>query len=363
MSESSTRAFVGIREIFSRWIDSVADLVPNLTRRFAPRRKVRLVENKGGEFVIHADEKIADSSFTHDRIRIVDGQIDRRFGSAITSTTLAGSHIELVLQSDRFIFRPLELPTRATEFMPGIVRSQIDRITPWNAADAAFGWGEPVQTDGEKMVVTIVATTLSSIRPYVQAIADIGTQSISVFTTQPEAGSDASPIKVWEQRGRVAKDIGRIRRALVAVLAIGCITASIAIGANAFVGMSLTAQQGELARQLSAARAAAGLAMGSPTAAERSLERRKHDRPLTVLVLEALSKILPDQTYVTELRLEGNKLRLTGITRDAPSLIGLMEQSGRFTRATFFAPTTRSPSDAGERFHIEVVIKPFDPST
>ena len=358
MSKRSTMALVGIRDVFSRWIDSVADLVTNLMSWFAPVRKVRLVENESDEFVVHTNEKIADPSFTHDRIRIVDGQIDRR--SAIMSTTLAGSHIELVLQSDRFIFRPLELPTRATEFMPGIVRSQIDRITPWNAADAAFGWSEPVQTDGEKMVVTIVATTLSSIRPYVQAIADNGTQSIAVFTTQPEADSDVSPIKVWEQKGRVAKDVGRIRRALVAVLAIGCITAGIAIGTNAFVGMSLTVQQDELARQLSAARSAG---LGSMTAAERSLGRRKYERPLTVLVLEALSKILPDQTYVTELRLEGNKLRLTGITRDAPSLIGLMEQSGRFSHATFFAPTTRSPSDPGESFHIEVVIKPFGPST
>ena len=72
---------------------------------------------------------------------------------------------------------------------------------------------------------------------------------------------------------------------------------------------------------------------------------------------ETLSKILPDQTYVTELQLEGNKLRLTGITRDAPSLIGLIEQSGDFTRATFFAPTTRSASKTGDRFHIEAVIK------
>ena len=93
------------------------------------------------------------------------------------------------------------------------------------------------------------------------------------------------------------------------------------------------------------------------TTVQRALERRKHDAPSAVLVMETLSKILPDQTYVTELRLEGNKLRLTGITRDAPSLIGLIERSGRFTRATFFAPTTRSPSDTGDRFHIEAIIK------
>jgi len=82
----------------------------------------------------------------------------------------------------------------------------------------------------------------------------------------------------------------------------------------------------------------------------------------SVIVLEALSQILPDHTYVTELRIEGSKLRLIGITRDAPSLIGLIERSARFARASFFAPTTRSPSDSGERFHIEAVIQPLGSS-
>ena len=77
-----------------------------------------------------------------------------------------------------------------------------------------------------------------------------------------------------------------------------------------------------------------------------------------MIVLEVLSQILPDHTYVTELRIEGDKLRVIGITRDAPCLIRLMEQSPNFTRATFFAPTTRAPSDPGERFHIEAQIEP-----
>ena len=88
--------------------------------------------------------------------------------------------------------------------------------------------------------------------------------------------------------------------------------------------------------------------------AERLLERRKQQTPSSVIVLEALSQILPDNTYVTELRIEGDKLQVIGVTHDAPSLVQLIEQSPHFMRATFFAPTTSSPEDRGERFHIDL---------
>jgi general secretion pathway protein L len=247
--------------------------------------------------------------------------------------------------------------------MSGIVRSQIDRITPWNAADSAFGWSEPVKADTERIVVTVAATTFASIKPYVQAITDIGVRSIAVFTFLPEAAPDAQPIKVWEQKSQSAGDIGRTRRALVIILATISIAAGIAFATDIVAGTFLTAQQDELARQISGIRSASSGGRGSIATAQHALEQRKHEVPSSVLVLETLSKILPDQTYVTELRLEGNKLRLIGITRDAPSLIGLIERSGRFTRASFFAPTTRSPSNTGDRFHIEAIINTAGPST
>ena len=352
--------FTAISEVFSRWIDSVCDVATGVLGQFVSRHTVRLIEEGHDEFVLHASGQASSSKITSERIRIPEGRTSHH---PLPTATLAGNNIEVILRPDRFLFRPLELPDRAAEFMPGIVRSQIDRITPWNAADSAFGWSEPVKADAERIVVTVAATTFASIKPYVQAITDIGARSIAVFTSLPEAASDAQPIKVWEQKSQSAGDIGRTRRALVIILATISIAAGIAFATDIVVGTFLTAQQDELARQISGIRSASGGGQGSITTAQHALEQRKHEVPSSVLVLEALSKILPDQTYVTELRLEGNKLRLIGITRDAPSLIGLIERSGRFTRASFFAPTTRSPSNTGDRFHIEAVINTAGPST
>ena len=75
-------------------------------------------------------------------------------------------------------------------------------------------------------------------------------------------------------------------------------------------------------------------------------------------MLEALSEGVPDGTFVTELRIEGVKVQVVGMTQDAPSLIRLIERSPQFARATFFAPTTRAQNESGERFHIEAQITP-----
>ena len=357
---SLSTIFTAISEVFSFWIDSVCDVAASVLGQFAPRQTVRLIEEGHDEFIIQPIDQTSSSNNASERIRIPGGRIGH---DPVPTATLAGNHVEMILQPDRFLFRPLELPNRAAEFMPGIVRSQIDRITPWNAADSAFGWSTPVKADAERMVVTVAATTLVLIKPYVQAITDIGVRSIAVFTFLPEATSDTKPIKVWEQKGQSAGEIGRTRRALVIILAVVGIATGIAFAADVGANTFLTAQQDELARQIFGIRSAANVARGSITTTQHALEQRKHEAPSSVLVLETLSKILPDQTYVTELRLEGNRLRLTGITRDAPSLIGLIERSGRFTRASFFAPTTRPSSDTGDRFHIEAIIKTVGPST
>jgi general secretion pathway protein L len=351
--------FTAISEVFSRWIDSVCDVAAGVLGQFVSRQTVRLIEEGHDEFVLQASGQASSSKIASERIRIPEG----RTSHDLLPATLAGNNIEVILRPDRFLFRPIELPDRAAEFMSGIVRSQIDRITPWNAADSAFGWSEPVKADTERIVVTVAATTFASIKPYVQAITDIGVRSIAVFTFLPEAAPDAQPIKVWEQKSQSAGDIGRTRRALVIILATISIAAGIAFATDIVAGTFLTAQQDELARQISGIRSASSGGRGSIATAQHALEQRKHEVPSSVLVLETLSKILPDQTYVTELRLEGNKLRLIGITRDAPSLIGLIERSGRFTRASFFAPTTRSPSNTGDRFHIEAIINTAGPST
>src|SRR5260221_319918 len=151
----------------------------------------------------------------------------------------------------------------------------------------------------------------------------------------------------------------RLNGALLVALGVAVVAALLSVIVAAYMADNLGAQESELERQISQRRAAIRAGSdGSDRSPIAALERRKYETPASVIVLDALSQVLPDHTYVTELHLAGSKLQIVGITRDAPSLIPLIEQSQHFTRATFYAPTTRAPSDPGERFHIEARIEP-----
>lgn len=308
-------------------------------------RLVRLVEGETGTFALEASkpENIPKE------IAFEDG----KFSYANLAQVVRGCRIEIVLRPTRFLFRPLELPARAADFLEGIVRAQIDRLTPWNATDAVFGCSAPVAQGSETITTMIAAAPRRLVMGYVEALSGFHPSAIAVLTEVPEGGR----IRVFEQKSRGAIDPVRLSRTLQAVLAVAAIAAVLGSIVAGYLADSLSAQESELEQQITQRRAAIRGADGGERSPLALLERRKYETPASVIVLEALSRLLPDHTYVTEMHLVGNKLQISGITSDAPSLIPLIEQSQHFTRATFYAPTTRSSSDPGERFHIEAQVE------
>jgi general secretion pathway protein L len=337
-------------EVLARWTDTVAAWVVGMAGRFMSPRVVRLVEeDRPDTFALEgAGPDAGQVSFAHGR-----------FTGSDLANAARGSRLELVLRPNRFLVRPLELPARATDFIEGIVRVQIDRLTPWTAAEAVFGCGTPAPAGPGKIVTTIAATTRATTDPYIAGLGTLHPASVSVFTRAGEATGDL--IKVFDQQARGLLDRQRLSRLLRLSLAGLAAAAVLSTTAGAFIGNYLDSRRDELNSELNARRVALRLDRdGSERSPLALLARRKHGNQSSVVAIEELSRVLPDNTYVTELHIDGGTLQITGVTQDAPSLIRLLEQSPHFTRATFFAPTTRAPSDPGDRFHIEAKLEPVN---
>jgi general secretion pathway protein L len=350
-----------ITNAFWQWLDRVAEAMIALVARVVTPRSVSLVEGETGQFAFVTADKGQSEALRGVALQIVDGAIVGRPPPQVEAA-LRGGRVELTLRPDRFVFKPLELPQRAAEFLDGVVRQQIDRLTPWSAERAAFGFSAPVEAGAGRLAVTVAATAKEMLVPIVKAFAAQGVHTVAMSARPPDAPPTAEPITIMEENLAGILGLRMARRILLVVLvSCGLIAAGAAVAAT-IIGGNLESQQDDLARRI-AQRRAAMLAMRDVpddplTAAERALAKRKNETPSAVIALDVLSRILPDHTYVTELRIEGDTLRLSGLTHDAPGLIRLIEQTPHFTQATFFAPITRSTSDSGDRFNIEARIEP-----
>ena len=81
------------------------------------------------------------------------------------------------------------------------------------------------------------------------------------------------------------------------------------------------------------------------------LEKQKR-APLFIAILNDVTRALPDGTWITELDITGNKIRIEGYSHAASDLIGAFDRSGRFTNAQFAAPVTQGTAAGVERFDL-----------
>jgi general secretion pathway protein L len=347
-----------LKELFGEWIAAVARAINLIASRFVPQRQVLLIEGDGNTFSAKTASVKKGGALPDVSFRVSNGRPDPSL-PADWEATLRGSRVELLLKSDHVLFRSLDFPRQAADFLDGMIRAQIDRLTPWSASDAVFGWGQPANIANERIQLTLAATSKAKIQPLVQLASNLGAASITAFAEPPS--SEGVKFKVFERSlqsgiGRTL-DVPRLLR--ITLLSTG-LAAAASLAFAAYVGDSLDVEQQQLLHQIAERRASLRLGQTAAGGSARSLlAKRKQTTPSSVMVLEAMSRVLPDSTYVTELRIEGDKVQVVGISQDAPSLIRLMEQSPQFSRATFFAPTTRTQNDPGERFHIEVHITPY----
>jgi general secretion pathway protein L len=348
-----------LRHEFSTWITSVAEAIIAVSHRLRVEHQVKLVETNPNCFAMTMKVKPNQPAVPEHCFAMVDDEPDQPLPND-WKAALKASRLDIRLRPQRFMFRPLDLPRQAADFLDGMIRSQIDRLTPWTASEAVFCWSAPIEISSERIQVTVIASPKAKFTPLVRLAEAWRVGSLTVATTGGGESEVPSEIKVFEKRMRGSLDVAPVRRILTIVLLAAAIIAAISYVAADVIGWQLASQQQQISTKISARRAAMRAGPGNARdSAQAMLAQRKQMTPSSVMVLEALSDILPDNTYVTEFRIERDKLQVAGITQDAPSLVNLMEQSPQFARVTFFAPTTRLPNDPGERFHVEARLNPY----
>jgi general secretion pathway protein L len=284
--------------------------------------------------------------------------------SAEVSHLARRSLVVLELPSDRVVVRRIAVPAQAHEFVAGIVSNQIDRLSPWHSEQVIYGFEAGVDIEDATMLdVRVLIASRAAIDVALDQIAAVGLSVDRVVASRSDP-SGANAVSLWSRRVDISAEYqARVRRHIAIGIA-GAVAACIALSLSAAVSAKFISGKSQdlsvrietIRRQLEAPLTLQSAASLSPN------EREWYDKeasPSVVIVIEALSRALPDAAYLTELSLQSRTLRIAGLTSNAPPLIAALEHSGSLTGVHFFAPTTRESDGGHFRFHIEGHIEPL----
>jgi len=344
---------VDIRGLLTKWIDILADLAVELQAGYQNRQTVNVTRD-GDEFVLKkaagAEGDIIATIKANDTI------------SRQTAESLRKCVIAFELSPKQVITRHLSVPAQARDFLSGIVRNQLDRLSPWPevqilyAADAKSNDVNPALLD-----VSLLIALKTDVERACEDLKSIGL-SIERVTAKPESEKKVSQVVLWTNPSSASQRMVSVMPRLIGAGVATAVAVSVGISLWAYSSTSaiLSDQDEVVSRIARLTKPVRTLDKREDLSRLNSQQRAwayKEEAAPSVFILEALSRALPDSAYLTELHFENSTLRLFGLTSDAPSLIAPLEQSRYFSDVHFFAPTTKGPGNDLYRFFVESSIK------
>jgi general secretion pathway protein L len=140
---------------------------------------------------------------------------------------------------------------------------------------------------------------------------------------------------------------------LAAVLLLACIVVPIWQRAQRISDL-----EGQIAGAKKEADAAANLRkqIENLTREVQFLAEQKKQNPVLVTVLQDLSKLLPDDTWLYQFELNGAEISIQGESTASSAIIGLIESAPSFKNAQFRSPVTQNRQTNAERFNISAEV-------
>jgi general secretion pathway protein L len=118
-----------------------------------------------------------------------------------------------------------------------------------------------------------------------------------------------------------------------------------------------------LAAELATARHEAEESLGLQKAIDAEIQEsgflatRKREAPAVSDILFRMTRILPDDSWLTELQFANPDVQITGLAASASTILGLLDQSPGFTNATFRSSVMQDQRSGHEQFNIGVRVQ------
>jgi general secretion pathway protein L len=345
-----------LREFFNWWFGQLGELLPSFLRGTAPTAQDATVIAPVGP-IGHGIEAVAIGQRRNGRETPL-GHFPLGPAGVAELPRAAGRLIVLRLGQADVLGKTVSLPLAAERELDQVLSFEMDRETPFRPDELYWSRGvAAVDRPNERLSVRLRVVPKATLAPLLSALGQIGIVPDRVEVADgPDAGA-CLPLLAESSGTRRAAS-----RFVVPAAAACC--AALAIAAVVVPFLRQSTALAALDRQVAGGRAAAAEAAGlrqeidqlSRQADLIQSERAKVGQPLEILA--AVTRVVPDDSYLTELELLQRKLTLSGRSAAAARLIGAFAANGAFRNPAFAAPVTRIEALRQEIFTITAEVGP-----
>ena len=354
-----------ISAVLRRWIEVLAALY--LAWRNS-RRELRslIVTHENQHFVVRHAEPTRDLLLRDSKAGSVLATVP--FGASVSAElarSVQSSFVIFELPVGKLVMRRIAVPSQARKFLSGVVRNQIEHLSPWPVNGVVYGFATEAGATDAGIEVRVLMSSRTDIEAARQQLAAHGlsVDRIVARGLDTEGEEKTEPVTLWSRLADTSPDrLGNAVRTIGVGIA-ASVTMSLVLGLWALASTASIRNESEdfaarskaLQRQMQAAGTASSLASAPPAVRVWLLKTMSVS---SVILIEALSRALPESAYVNEIRLEKDSLRIMGLAEDAPALLAPLERSEHVTNVHFIAPTARGPDGRLFRFSIEAHVEP-----
>ena len=341
------------------WGEELLGLVPHWLRRLLADAEtgVVLAQVDGGFQIVAASSsrgRKEDTSPLLSRAQALAALAD------MASSSKAGS-IGLRLPFSQCFERRVELPKAARDDLRRMLNFDLERATPFRLGDvytACLPTGEAGAKGRQRVRQLIVKR--EAVDPLIADVKAAGLVPAFVDCWQTTAASGL-PVNFLEAdappRSGLARHVTAPRALAMLVLLLAGVAAVLSLSRYEAALGEVRADTARLRTQAAGVRDAMERSAAAVADLAR-LQRMKLGQVPAVEVLEELSRLLPDSVWLTDLRIEGDVVDVTGLAKSGAALPPLFVGSALFTDAALTAPVTLDQREDKERFSLRIRIRP-----
>ncbi len=349
-------ARVNLRGFYRWWIGELQALLPSRLRVSAARQPTLLCMIDGDEVILRRLDEAGVADLGRRPLPAEQGQESDGTAQAVAPTLLQG-RVLLRLSRRQALVHRVALPLATLGDLRQVLRFEMERQTPFSAEQVYFDYHVVHKnTVRQQVEVDLYVVPRGVVDRLLLRLAHLGIRPTVVDVGDADAGT-ASIINLLPAEHRRAKVAGgRLNRALAALLVLLLVAAvAVPLWEKRRVVVTLL-PLAEQARQEAAKATALRAELESAVTDAQFLAEMKHRAPVVIDILDELTQILPDDTWLQVLELRGEEVRLQGESEQATALVALVEASPMFQGAAFQSPVTRNPATGAERFNLAATV-------